>query len=83
MGGSLLRGGLVMAYFCYIHRRTGGVPHFEVLPDSTEGHAVDIAARLLAQRADAVRAEVWEDERLVFTLPRDVIAPPPANPSAT
>lgn len=68
-----------MAYFCYIHRRTGGVPHFEVLPETSQGHAVDTAARLLAQRADAVRAEVWEDERLVFTLPRALVAPrPPA-----
>ena len=24
--------GRVMAYFCYIHRIAGGVPHFEVLP---------------------------------------------------
>lgn len=73
-----------MAYFCYIHRRTGGVPHFEVLPESTESRAVDIAAQLLAQRADAVRAEVWEDERLVFTLPRDMVAQPSGNlPPAT
>jgi hypothetical protein len=73
-----------MAYFCYIHRRTGGVPHFEVLPETTEGPAVDTAARLLAQRADGIRAEVWEDERLVFTLPRDLVAQPDAGaPPAT
>jgi len=78
MGDPLPRFELVMAYFCYIHRRTGGVPHFEVLPETSQGHAVDTAARLLAQRDDAVRAEVWEDERLVFTLPRDMVAPRPA-----
>jgi hypothetical protein len=59
-----------MPYFCYIHRKTGGVPHFEVLPETSQGDAFDRAARLLAQRADGVRAEVWEGERLVFTVPR-------------
>jgi hypothetical protein len=59
-----------MTYFCYIHRETGGVPHFEVLPETSQGDAVHQAAKLLAQRADGVRAEVWEGERLVFTVPR-------------
>jgi hypothetical protein len=59
-----------MPYFCYIHRTSGGVPHFEVLPETSKGDAVVRAARLLAQRADGERAEVWEGERLVFTLPR-------------
>lgn len=58
-----------MTYFCYIHRGGGGVPHFEVLPESSERRALDAAARLLAQRTDAVRAEIWEDERLVTSLP--------------
>ena len=65
-----------MAYLCYIHRRAGGVPYLEVLPDSAQGPAIDTAARLMAQRADAVRAELWEDERLVFSLPRDLAARP-------
>jgi hypothetical protein len=60
-----------MSYFCYIHRQTGGVPHLEVLPETSEGPAIDMAARLMAQRADAVRAEIWEDERLIFSLPRE------------
>ena len=59
-----------MPYFCYIHRKTGGVPHFEVLPETSHRGAIDRAADLLAQRADGVRAEIWEDERLLFTLPR-------------
>jgi hypothetical protein len=58
-----------MPYFCYIHRKTGGVPHFEVLPEGSRDGAITEAARLLAQRADAVRAEIWEGERLLFTLP--------------
>ncbi len=65
-----------MAYFCYIHRETGGVPHFEVLPDSTRGEAVDMAARLLSERAGASRAEIWEGERLLVTLPRATIGHP-------
>jgi hypothetical protein len=59
-----------MPYFCYIHRETGGVPHFEVLPETSQGGAVDRAAARMAQRSDAGRAEVWEGERLFFTLPR-------------
>jgi hypothetical protein len=59
-----------MTYFCYIHREAGGVPHFEVLPDMPRGRAIDRASQLLAQRADGVRAEIWEGERLLFTLPR-------------
>jgi hypothetical protein len=59
-----------MTYFCYIHRKAGGVPHFEVLPDMSQGGAIDMATQLLAQRADAVRAEIWEGERLLFSVPR-------------
>jgi hypothetical protein len=61
-----------MPYLCYIHRQSGGVPHLEVLPETSQGRAIDTAARLMAQRADAVRAEIWEDERLIFTLPREL-----------
>ena len=68
-----------MAYFCYIHRKAGGVPHFEVLPETTQGNAVDAAQRLLAQREDAVRAEIWEGERLLLTLPRTSPMQPSAN----
>jgi hypothetical protein len=71
-----------MAYLCYIHRRTGGVPHFEVLPDASQGEAIEMAAHLLAERADSVRAEVWDGERLVFTLPR-IAAPSGQRPGAT
>ena len=68
-----------MPYFCYIHRETGGVPHFEVLPETSPGDAVERAKRLLAQRADGVRAEVWEGERLVFTVPRGETSRPFAS----
>jgi hypothetical protein len=68
-----------MTYFCYIHRKTGGVPHFEVLPEMSPGDAVDRAAKLLAQRADGERAEVWEGERLVFTVPRATTSRPFAS----
>ena len=59
-----------MSYFCYINRKAGGVPHFEVLPETSHDGAIDQAARLLAERTDAVSAEIWEGERLIFTLPR-------------
>lgn len=68
-----------MPYLCYIHRAAGGVPHFEVLPQTSQGGAIDQAARLLAQRADGVRAEVWDGERLIFTLPRGATPQPSAG----
>lgn len=68
-----------MPYFCYIHRAAGGVPHFEVLPETSPDDAVTRATKLLEQRADGIRAEVWEGERLVFTVPR----PTPSRPFAS
>lgn len=68
-----------MPYFCYIHRQAGGVPHFEVLPETSRGQAIDLASRLLAQRADGVRAELWEGERLIFSLPREPSSQPSPN----
>lgn len=63
-----------MSYFCYIHRTAGGVPHLEVLPETSQSDAIDRAAHLLADRADAIRAEIWQDERLIFTLPRAAVS---------
>jgi hypothetical protein len=68
-----------MPYFCYIHRKTGGVPHFEVLPETSHRDAIDRATDLLAQRVDGVRAEIWEGERLLFTLPRTPAASGPVG----
>lgn len=59
-----------MPYLCYVHRSSGGVPHFEVLPDLTRDEAIQRAGELLAQRPDGQRAELWDDDLLVFTLPR-------------
>ena len=72
-----------MLYFCYIHRKTGGAPHFEVLPETSQSGALDRAAQMLSQHANAVRAEVWDDEHLVFSLPHAAAAgPPETGPSA-
>jgi hypothetical protein len=60
-----------MPFFCYIHRRGSDVPHLEVLPETTERGAAHRAAGLLEQRADAVRAEVWDGDSLLFTLGRE------------
>ena len=64
-----------MPYLCYIHRASSEVPHLEVLPQTTQVEAIERAAWLMAQRTDALRAEVWEGERLVFTLPGAVTRP--------
>jgi hypothetical protein len=58
-----------MPYLCYIHRRTGASPYFEVLPDMPRLNAIERAGELLAERPDAERAELWDGDRLVFTLP--------------
>jgi hypothetical protein len=59
-----------MPYLCYIHRRTSASPYFEVLPEMPRGLAIERASALLAERPDGERAELWDDERLVFTLQR-------------
>jgi len=59
-----------MTYLCYIHRRSGVAPYFEVLPDMPRASAIERAGRLLAERPDGERAELWDGEQLVFTLPR-------------
>jgi hypothetical protein len=59
-----------MVYFCYIHREAGGAPHFEVLAETSPRGARDRAAQMLSQHESAVRAEVWDGDELVFTLPR-------------
>lgn len=63
-----------MPYLCYVHRSSGGVPHFEVLPDLTREEAIQRAGELLAQRPDGQRAELWDEDLLVFTLPRAGVA---------
>lgn len=64
-----------MPYFCYIHRTGEGVPYFEVFPETSRDGAIDRAADLLAQRPDGLRAELWEGERLVVSLPRLATTP--------
>jgi len=59
-----------LVYFCYIHRASGQAPHFEVLPETSHVGAMEHAAQMMAQRADAIRAEIWDGDRLVFSLPR-------------
>lgn len=59
-----------MPYLCYVHRRSGAAPYFEVLPEMPRLKAIERAGKLLRERPDGERAELWEDERLVFTLPR-------------
>lgn len=60
-----------MPFFCYIHRRAGGVPHFEVLAEETPDQAVRRAAKLLSDRRDGERAELWQGDTLVHVLVRE------------
>ncbi len=57
-----------MAILCYVHRTTGGVPHFEVLADMSRSEAIQRAAALLADRPDGERAELWDDDELIVTV---------------
>jgi hypothetical protein len=54
---------------CYVHRTSGGVPHFEVLPDVSRDEAIRRALDLLSQRPDGQRAELWDEDALIFTVP--------------
>lgn len=58
-----------MPFFCYIHRGSGGVPHFEVLPDMPRDVAIERATDLLADRPDCDRAELWDGDQLIHTVP--------------
>jgi hypothetical protein len=68
-----------MPYICFIHRRSEAAPYFEVLPDMPRLSAIERAGALLAERPDAERAELWDGERLVFTLPKVDGVPAAAN----
>ena len=57
-----------MPYLCYVHRRTGAAPYFEVLPDMSQEQAQQRAGALLAERPDGEWAELWQDERLIVKL---------------
>jgi hypothetical protein len=70
ISGTVSAGRNSLVYFCYIHRESGSAPHFEVLPETSHVGAMEHAAQMMAQRADAIRAEIWEGDRLVFSLPR-------------
>ena len=66
--------GNLMPLICYVHRTAGTVPYFEILPDLTKAAALRRAAELMAERPDAVRAELWDGEQLVHTLDREPAA---------
>lgn len=57
-----------MPLICYVHRAAEAVPYFEVLPDLSHAAALRRAAELMADRPDAIRAELWDGEQLVHTL---------------
>jgi hypothetical protein len=59
-----------MPLFCYVHCAGAAVPYFEVLPDMPGDRALRRAAELLADRPDGLRAELWEDDRLIHTIER-------------
>ena len=77
----------VMVYFCYIHRDTDKAPYFEVLPETSEVDAIGRATQMLSQHAGAVRAEVWDGDSLLFSLPRTnpgaAARPAASRPSAS
>lgn len=58
-----------MPLFCYVYPEGQATPYFEVLSE-VETSALRRAAQLMAERPDAVRAELWDGERLVHTLER-------------
>ena len=57
-----------MPYLCYVHRRTGAAPYFEVLPEMSQEQALRRAGALLAERPDGECAELWQDDLLLVTL---------------
>ena len=60
-----------MPLFCYVHRRGESAPYFEVLPELDPDQAQRRAMALMGERPDAIRAELWDGEKLVWTLERE------------
>lgn len=63
-----------MPLFCYVHSRGATVPYLEVLAGESTPQALRRAAELMADRPDAVRAELWDGETLLHTLERETAA---------
>jgi hypothetical protein len=59
-----------MPLFCYVHRVGGAVPYLEVLPELSGEAMLLRAAELLVDRPDGLRAELWQDDRLIHTIER-------------
>jgi len=52
------------------------------LPETSHVDAMEHAAQMMAQRADAIRAEIWDGDRLVFSLPRSATPGEPPSRAA-
>jgi hypothetical protein len=57
-----------MAFLCFIHQSWTRVPYMEVLPEHAIEDAMAHARRLLLDRPNCSRAEIFEDDRPVAIL---------------
>lgn len=62
-----------MPFFCYLYRRDGGVPYFEVLAGPGLDSAREQAHEVIRLRPDYETAELWDGERLVESLAVDAV----------
>ena len=56
------------SYILYIHDRRYSAPTMDILTVASDQRACELAARRLASSPNYLRAEVWEDDRLVCSL---------------
>ena len=57
-----------MSIICYVYGRTPGTPHMEVLPETPLPEAITVARRLLADRPECGRADLWDGDDRVATI---------------
>ena len=66
-----------MTFIAYIYESDDATPHMEVLVHHRFDEAKLQAQRLLVEHASATYAEIWQDDRCVFsTLPATMDARP-------
>ncbi len=60
-----------MSYFCYIYSPRSEVPHMEALKSRDLSEARLHSEQLLAEHANALRAEVFDDDQCVAVISLD------------
>lgn len=56
----------MLYYECYLYRPDGTICGASPFTEADDGEARRVARSILAQRHDAVRCELWQEDREIF-----------------